>query len=186
MNNNRQTQPQPPPGMTVSDIYYVVFRHKWKIILLSVAGILAAAAYYFLNPPPYQSQAELMIQYVPEAGALSLTGSGQKVLVPDSRGDDIINSEIQILTSMDSRRRWPPTSDRPASWPVPAAAATPPPPRFSCGTTCMRNRLNGEATSSRSHSTSQSAMVQPILQETINDYFQKHNEIHRRRTIDEN
>ena len=48
MNNSRQTQQ--PAGMTLGDIYYVVFRHKWKIILLSLAGILAAVALYFLNP----------------------------------------------------------------------------------------------------------------------------------------
>jgi len=48
MNNSRQTQHQPPAGMTVGDIYYVVFRHKWKIILLSLAGIAAAATMYFL------------------------------------------------------------------------------------------------------------------------------------------
>src|SRR5208282_5689642 len=104
MNNSRQTQPQPhqsPAGMTVGDIYYVLFRHKWKIILLSLAGIVAAAVFYHLNPPPYQSQAELMIQYVPQAGALSLVGSEQKIIVPDSGGAGIISSEIQILTSLD-------------------------------------------------------------------------------------
>src|SRR5208283_1665215 len=99
LNNNRQTQPL--AGMTVGDIYYILFRHKWKIIFLSLAGILGAVGFYFLKPPPYQSQAELLIQYVPEGGELSLAGSEQKVLVPDTRGNDIINSEIQILTSLD-------------------------------------------------------------------------------------
>jgi polysaccharide biosynthesis transport protein len=59
--------------MNVGDIYYVVFRHKWKIILLSLAGIAAATAVYFHNPPPYQSQAELLIQYVPQPAIMPLT-----------------------------------------------------------------------------------------------------------------
>src|ERR1019366_2808240 len=100
MNNSRQTQHQPPAGMTVGDVYYVLFRHKWKIILLSLAGILTAVAVKYTTPPLYQSQAELLIQYVPEAKSLSLVGSDQKVMVPDS-GAGIISSEIQILTSLD-------------------------------------------------------------------------------------
>ncbi len=64
--------------MTVGDIYYVLFRHKWKIILLSLAGIAAAAAFYYLNPPPYQSQAELMIQYVPRGHGPNLAGKRPK------------------------------------------------------------------------------------------------------------
>ena len=51
----------------MGDIYYVLFRHKWKIILLALAGIAAAAAFHSRNPPPYESQAELFIQYVPES-----------------------------------------------------------------------------------------------------------------------
>src|SRR5664279_1943637 len=103
MNNSRPTQPQPhqpPAGMTVGDIYYVLFRHKWKIILLSLAGIAAATTFYYLNPPAYQSQAELLIQYVPQATSQALPGRDTQVLVPDS-GAGIINSEIQILTSLD-------------------------------------------------------------------------------------
>jgi len=101
MNNRPPTQPEPASGINVGDIYYVLFRHKWKIILLSLAGLLAAAAFYFLKPPPYESQAELLIKYVPQAGTLPVLGSDQKVVVPDSRGFDIINSEIQIMSSMD-------------------------------------------------------------------------------------
>src|ERR1035441_1306310 len=100
MNNSRPTQHQPPAGMTVGDIYYVLFRHKWKIILLSLTGILAAAVFYYLNAPPYQSQASLLVQYVPESTAQSVVGSDQKVIMPDS-GASIINAEIQILTSLD-------------------------------------------------------------------------------------
>ena len=30
-------------GINLKDIYYVLFRHKWKIILFSLAGVIAAA-----------------------------------------------------------------------------------------------------------------------------------------------
>jgi uncharacterized protein involved in exopolysaccharide biosynthesis/Mrp family chromosome partitioning ATPase len=176
MNNSRQTQQ--PAGMTLGDIYYVVFRHKWKIILLSLTGILAAVALYFLKPPPYQSQAELLIQYVPQARSLSLVGSDQKMIVPDSRGDDIINSEIQILTSLDVAEE--------AVTNIGAANIL---AKVGGGNAIkaaalVRNNLQGEpATKSSSvivvtfrHPDPQ--IVQPILQEVINDYFQRHYEIH--------
>jgi uncharacterized protein involved in exopolysaccharide biosynthesis/Mrp family chromosome partitioning ATPase len=177
MNNSRQTQQ--PAGMTLGDIYYVVFRHKWKIVLLSLAGILAAVALYFLKPPPYQSQAELLIQYVPEAKSLSLVGSDQKVIVPDSRGDDIINSEIQILTSLDLAEEVV-TNVGPANILARAGGGS----NAIKAAAFVRNNLQAEPAGKGSsvivvafkHPDPQ--IVQPVLQEIINDYFQKHYEIH--------
>jgi len=177
MNNSRQTQQ--PAGMTLGDIYYVVFRHKWKIVLLSLAGILAAMALYFLNPPPYQSQAELLIQYVPEARSLSLVGSDQKVIVPDSRGNDIINSEIQILTSLDLAEEAV-TNIGAANILARAGGGS----NAIKAAAIVRNNLQAAPADKGSsvivatfkHPSPQ--IVQPVLQEIINDYFQKHYEIH--------
>ncbi|MGD0348751.1 MAG: Wzz/FepE/Etk N-terminal domain-containing protein [Verrucomicrobiota bacterium] len=177
MNNSRQTQQ--PGGMTLGDIYYVLFRHKWKIILLSLAGILAAVALHFLNPPPYQSQAELLIQYVPQARSLSLVGSDQKMIMPDSRGDDIINSEIQILTSLDLAEEAV-TNIGPANILARAGGGS----NAIKAAALVRNSLQVEPAGKGSsvivvtfkHPDPQ--IVQPVLQEIINDYFQKHYEIH--------
>jgi uncharacterized protein involved in exopolysaccharide biosynthesis/Mrp family chromosome partitioning ATPase len=177
LNNNRQTQQL--VGMTVGDIYYVLFRHKWKIIFLSLAGILGAVGFYFLKPPPYQSQAELLIQYVPEGGELSLAGIEQKVLVPDTRGNDIINSEIQILTSLDLAEQ--------AATNIGAAnilAGVGGGNTAIAAAALVRNNLRAEPVDDRSsvivvtfkHPNPQ--IVQPVLQEVINDYFQKQNKIH--------
>jgi uncharacterized protein involved in exopolysaccharide biosynthesis/Mrp family chromosome partitioning ATPase len=177
MNNSQQTQQ--PAGMTLGDIYYVLFRHKWKIVLLSLAGILAAVALYFLKPPPYQSQAELLIQYVPQARSLSLVGSDQKVIVPDSRGDDIINSEIQILTSLDLAEETV-TNIGAANILAKVGGGS----NAIKAAALVRNNLQGEPAAKGSsvivvtfkHPDPQ--IVQPILQEVINDYFQRHYEIH--------
>jgi uncharacterized protein involved in exopolysaccharide biosynthesis/Mrp family chromosome partitioning ATPase len=157
----------------------VLFRHKWKILLLSLAGILAAAALHFVNPPPYQSQAELLIKYVPQAGTMPLMGSDQKMIMPDSRGDDIINSEIQILTSMDLAAEAVTNIGSSnilfkASGGSDAIAAA----------ILVRNNLRAEPANKGSsvivvtfkHPDAQ--IVQPLLQEIITDYFQKHYEIH--------
>jgi polysaccharide biosynthesis transport protein len=94
--------PAPPhaPTMTLGDIYYVLFRHKWKIILCSAAGLAAALTLYRFQPPPYESEAKLFIRYVTEGKALSAPGDDTKTISPQ-RGDTIINSELQILTSLD-------------------------------------------------------------------------------------
>ena len=40
--NDKKLHPHRPAGaLTLSDIYFVVFRHKWKIIICSAIGIAA-------------------------------------------------------------------------------------------------------------------------------------------------
>jgi len=92
--------PPPAPSLQLADIYYVLFRHKWKIILCSLAGFGAAIAYYKLNPPPFHSEAKLFIRYVISEGK-SLNPRDDAIKSPDQRGETIINSEVEILTSMD-------------------------------------------------------------------------------------
>jgi len=89
-----------PGGMALSDIYYVLFRHKWMILCLSGAGLVAAAGIYWLKPPLYTSVAKLYIRYVEETRLPSGMGNSA-IELPDARGDNIINSEVEILTSLD-------------------------------------------------------------------------------------
>ena len=89
------------PTIKVGDIYYVLFRHKWTIILCSAAGLLAAFALYKFWPPPYESEARLFIRYVTEGKALTPPNEEAKTKSPDQSGETIINSELQILTSLD-------------------------------------------------------------------------------------
>ena len=98
--------PLPPPAqspsMTAGDIYYVLFRHKWKILLCSLAGIVASAAFFVLRPPPYVSEAKLFIRYVVnESKTAGPTGDASSSKSPDQRGETIMESEEQILTSLD-------------------------------------------------------------------------------------
>ncbi len=165
--------------MTVGDVYYVLFRHKWKIVILSLAGFAAAAGFYFLQPPPYQSQAELLIQYVSQAGTLPLVGSGEKVIVPDATGDSVINSEIQILTSLDVANQAVATIGA-ASILAKVGGGS----NVTAAAALVRNSLRVEPAGKDSsvilvtfkHPDLQ--IVQPVLTEVINDYLQKHREIH--------
>ena len=48
-----QQQNSQGTGISLDDIYYVLFRHKWKIIILFAAGIFGASVIYHLKPPDY-------------------------------------------------------------------------------------------------------------------------------------
>jgi uncharacterized protein involved in exopolysaccharide biosynthesis/Mrp family chromosome partitioning ATPase len=165
--------------MTVGDIYYVLFRHKWKIILLSLAGLLAAGVFHHRNAPPYQSQAELYIQYVPESTSQSLAGSDHRVIVPGSQGAGIINTEIQILTSLDLAGQ---AVDNFGAANILAKAGGG--SNTLSAAALVRGGLEADTAGNGSsvivvtfrHPDPQ--IVQPVLQEVINDYFQRHNEIH--------
>ena len=165
--------------MNVGDIYYVLFRHKWKIIILSLAGIAAAAVFHSRNQPPYESQAELYIQYVPESQSETLAGSDRRVIVPGSQGAGIINSEIQILTSFDVAQQAVETIGA-ASILAKAGGGS----NTLSAAGLVRGNLeaypagNGSSVIVVTFKHTDPQIVQPVLQEVINDYLQKHNEIH--------
>lgn len=89
------------PGLSLADLYYIIFRHKWKILCLSAAGLLAAAVVYFTVPPSYSSEAKLFIRYVMESRLPSGIAGDPQIKTPDPGGANIINSEIEIIKSLD-------------------------------------------------------------------------------------
>ncbi len=95
--------PEPrPTGLNMGDVIYAFFRHKWKILSLGLLGMAAAAGVWFLKGPLYRSEAKLLVRYVRDSRSVEVTpGSPGDVRSPDSRGESILNSEIEILTSRD-------------------------------------------------------------------------------------
>src|ERR1019366_780815 len=97
-NQDRQIQ---AASLSLADVYYILFRRKWLIIGLSVAGLSVAAWIYFLQPATYSSEAKLLIRYVLEARVPSGIGGEPQIKTPDPAGGGIINSEIEIMKSLD-------------------------------------------------------------------------------------
>jgi uncharacterized protein involved in exopolysaccharide biosynthesis/Mrp family chromosome partitioning ATPase len=92
----------PAPVLSLADVYYTLFRHKWKVLLISAAGTLAALLLPLVRQLPYQSEAKLLIRYVLESRTPSqIGGPDSRVKSPDERGENIINTELEILTSLD-------------------------------------------------------------------------------------
>ena len=88
--------------MALADVLYVIFRHKWKIALISGAGIVATAVLPLVRPIPYQSEAKLLIKYVLETKSpgqlVASDSSGVKTI---DAGESALNTELEILTSLD-------------------------------------------------------------------------------------
>src|SRR5688572_22105656 len=101
------THPLPQaPGLNLADIYYILFRHKWKILICSLAGIAAAITIYRLETPPYQSEAKLLVRYIiSESKSTGPTGNATSKIVPDERGTSIMATETEILNSVDLARK---------------------------------------------------------------------------------
>src|SRR5271165_3711674 len=89
-------------GMNVHEVLFILFRHKWKILLFAAGGMLASAALYFLLPPAYESEAKLFVRYVVDKSVVD--GLESQIKTPNPQTDTVINSEVEILTSSDLAR----------------------------------------------------------------------------------
>jgi uncharacterized protein involved in exopolysaccharide biosynthesis/Mrp family chromosome partitioning ATPase len=166
------------PAMAPGDIYFILFRHKWKIILLSLAGLAAAGAYWWYCPPPFQSEAKLFVRYVLDSRSVSTDPKNAQMTSPDTMGQSIINSEMEILTSFDLAEQAAKdigpgkilAKDGGGNDPVKAAEV-------------IRKNLVVDAPKQDSvihlaYRSADPAVVQPVLSEIISDYLDKHLQVH--------
>src|SRR3569833_4297830 len=101
--NAKNTRPQHhAPMIALGDIYYILFRHKWKIMILAVLGVVASLILPYVWPQAYQSEAKLLIKYVAESSAPTCSAvDGSRTLYVDTAGRNIINTELHIISSLD-------------------------------------------------------------------------------------
>lgn len=101
-----QELPPQGQGLDLGDIYYVFFRHKWKILICSILGIAVAAALFRFDTPLYQSEAKLLVRYI--LSESKMTGpnadNAPAKIMPDERGASVMTTEVEILTSADLAR----------------------------------------------------------------------------------
>ena len=90
-----------PASINLGDIYYILFRHKWKIIICSLLGLAVAANFRSEQKESFQSEAKLFVRYVISEGKSIGPIGGDATKSPDQRGETIMSSEIEILGSSD-------------------------------------------------------------------------------------
>ena len=173
------TSPSSAPAFKLDDIYYILFRHKWKIVICAVLGLGGAAAFYKLNPPPYQSDAKLFIRFVISEGRAEPGDNNSVTMSTDGRGATVINSELQIFSSRDLAE---------------IAARSIGPEKILAGISDGKTaseaayiiRAGLSATVARNSSTIEASFLHPnaevaqaVLKEYVAAYLKRHQEIHR-------
>src|SRR5437773_10483794 len=188
-------EPQQHSGTYLSDILFALFKRKWTIILCALLGIIAAAAYYFLFPPVYESQAKLLVRYVLERSAVDPIDGTKPTFPSGNDSDRVIGAEIEILTSWDlamqvaqaigPKRLLAPATDlltkvahaiglkRPGVVATEGEAAS----AISSGLKAISTKgSNIIVVSYKNHDPQMATLV---LQEVLSRYFVKHLEVHR-------
>ncbi len=104
MIEGRQTKREPIEtpalGMKLSDIYYILFRQKWLIAAFLGVGLIASIIVFLAQQTLYWSEAKLLVRYVTEVKA-SEAQSGAPVKQSELNVENALNSEMEILTSLD-------------------------------------------------------------------------------------
>lgn len=96
----KKTQPQSSKeAFGPQDVIYILFKHKWKIIIPTLLGFTASAVVYLNRKPLYESQAKLLVRYVLNRN--SVDPFQTQMNTTGGPGDSIINTEIEILNSED-------------------------------------------------------------------------------------
>jgi succinoglycan biosynthesis transport protein ExoP len=179
---HQPTLPPPPPqnlNMTLGDIYYALFRHKWKIALCSAAGLLGALAYHIVRPPPFQSEAKLFIRYIiADNKTLGPDGADGTTKSPDHGGETIMNTELEILTSLDLAKQVAETVG-PARLLAKKGGGN----DLNAAAGLILKGLTAEVPPDSSviqiaFKHPDATMVQPVLGQIIDSYLKKHVEIH--------
>src|SRR6516165_5842293 len=173
----RHQQPPYHTGIGANDLLFALFRRKWTIVFCTLLGLGAAAAYYFLFPPSYQSDAKLLVRYVLERSGVdpvdntakpnSQMGGGKSV-------DSIIDAEVQILTSWDLAVQ---AAEALGPKRLGAASKEAAAGRISSGLTVTSNKGSDVIWVSYEDPNPQLAPL--VLQELLSRYFVKHLEVHR-------
>jgi len=86
---------------TLRDFYYVLFRHKRKIVFAFVAIVTVVALRTFLAPQTFRSDAKLMVRLGRESIALDPTATtGPHISAGQDRQTEI-KSELEVLSSQE-------------------------------------------------------------------------------------
>jgi succinoglycan biosynthesis transport protein ExoP len=164
-------------GLNFNDVLFILFRHKWKILLFTLAGVIAAAAAYFLLPRVYESDAKLFVRYVVDKSAID--GLDSQIKTPNPQTDTVINSEVEILTSSDLARQVAEAIGVERLAPGMGAKAT-----MDKAVENLREGLSvsvvkGTNIIGISYKSTNPKLPVLVLQELVKRYFDKHLEVHR-------
>jgi uncharacterized protein involved in exopolysaccharide biosynthesis/Mrp family chromosome partitioning ATPase len=90
-----------PREQSLRDLFYVVFRHKGKMLAWFLAVMAGVTAFTFLVPETYRSTAKLLLRLGRESVTLDPTATtGPVVSISQSRANEV-QAELEILQSQE-------------------------------------------------------------------------------------
>ncbi|MFO1487510.1 MAG: AAA family ATPase [Verrucomicrobiota bacterium] len=104
-----QDRQKPTPGagfsLNLGDIYHVLFRHKWKILIVWILGSIVAGALYLKWPVLFSSEALINVRYVEDKREINLSQTDSRNIMSTSPGaDSVIKTEMLMLQNLDVAR----------------------------------------------------------------------------------
>ena len=65
-------------SLNLDEVLFILFRHKWKILLCAAIGVALAVFTYVNYQPLYESEAKLMLRYVVDRSTVDSLDSQPK------------------------------------------------------------------------------------------------------------
>lgn len=166
----------------VQDVLFIVFKHKWMILVLTVAGLVAAAAVFLFQKPIYKSKAKLLVRYVMETTSVDSADTMRRPGAFMGRGGDpVILTEIEILKSLDLARDV--ASDLGVERLLPGAAGSENMVLSAAAGMILSELEVGQGESPNvlhlTYGNEQRELVKEVLEKVVEHYFKRHLEIHR-------
>ena len=186
-------------GAKLSDILFALFKCKKTVAVCALAGVIAAAAVYFLYPHSYESEAKLLVRYVLERSGIDPVEAEKAGAAANTEADRVIGAELEILTSWDlamevaqalgPQRLLPPPEDRFTHFvqaiglkrllPSYGASATEGDAASSVASGLKVISTKGSNIILISYKNRNPQVATLVLQELLSRYFVKHLEVHR-------
>ena len=169
--------PSPKGAFGIHDVLFILFKHKWKILILSLLGFAGSAAVYIKREPIYQTEAKLLVKYV--LARENVETNQSQMNMEGGIADHVINTEIEILNSGDVALAVAEVIGVDRLLPKSRGKAT-----LADGAgTILANLevgvLPGNNVIHIKYSNSDKELSKLVLRELVKQYFAKHLEIHR-------
>ena len=87
------------PQRSLRDFHYILFRHKWKVIIFFLAVVVTVTLGTFMLAETYRAEAKLLVKIGRENVSLDPTATTGQVIQMGQTRESEINSELDILRS---------------------------------------------------------------------------------------
>jgi uncharacterized protein involved in exopolysaccharide biosynthesis len=89
-------------GWSSPDLIAFLHAHRRALWLGVLLGLLGAVALFIFSPRLFRAESRLLLRYVADTTVFDPGAGTGRVLTPDVRGENIINSEIEIIRNRDT------------------------------------------------------------------------------------